>query len=219
MFLSIESSGSVCSIALGQQSHYTLLKNEGTRRHAPHLLDQIHQLLTQASMSLSDLQAIAVSVGPGNFTGLRLAIGVAQGLAFAAQLPVVAIDSLIAHAWQAHQALGRKQIAVINNAYMGQVYFGVYHCETNSVKESQKATLCSPDELDLKMIKDCLIVSNGLTMYPELLEMCSDVADIQLNAQAIAHLGEMAFLQGQILRPSDLKPNYLRGESAWKQQG
>lgn len=128
--LALESSTPVLGVGLLQvdeQGHQSFIQREfhGSSQHAEHLLPLVDQVLAQAELTQQDLDTIAFGQGPGGFTGLRVACGVAQGIAFGLQLPVVAVPSLLAVA-QAQRTAQHEIQVVILDARMGELYVAAY---------------------------------------------------------------------------------------------
>jgi len=127
--LALETSSACCSVALlrwrGDDVEIQTREHEGSQEHAERLLPMVDALLTQAGLASADLQAVAFGQGPGSFTGLRIACGVAQGMALALGIPVIPVASLLAVAAQVgggpHQA-----VVVALDARMSEVYLAVY---------------------------------------------------------------------------------------------
>ena len=124
--LALDTATEACSVALLHDgkvlSHYEV----APRLHAQRLLPMIQQLLGEAGVALSALDGIAFGRGPGAFTGVRIAIGVVQGLAFALERPVLPISDLAVLAQRARREQGAERVAVAIDARMDEVYWGCY---------------------------------------------------------------------------------------------
>lgn len=124
--LAIDAATEACSVALLHQgrryARYAVLP----RQHARRLLPMVHEVLDEAGVSPRALDAIAFGRGPGAFTGVRIAVAVAQGLAFALQKPVLPVSDLAALAQRVVRAEGPSQVAAAIDARMGEVYWGCY---------------------------------------------------------------------------------------------
>ena len=124
--LALDTATEACSVALLHDgkvaSHYEVIP----RLHAQRLLPMVQALLGEAGVALSAVDAIAFGRGPGAFTGVRIAIGVVQGLAFALQRPVLPVSTLATIAQRAWREQGATQVAAAIDARMDEVYWGCY---------------------------------------------------------------------------------------------
>jgi tRNA threonylcarbamoyladenosine biosynthesis protein TsaB len=121
--LALDTSTEYCSVALMRNGkQLTHLEIHAVQRHSELVLPMIEQLLLAAGMAVDQLDGIAFGAGPGSFTGIRIACGVAQGLAFGAELPVVAVGTLTALA----QEVGGTHVLACLDARMGEIYHATY---------------------------------------------------------------------------------------------
>lgn len=144
--LSLDTSTHACTAALLIQSPdgqlTTIARHQvAPMQHTQLLLPMIHELLTEAGLTLASLDAIAVGVGPGSLTGCRLAVSVAQGLGLAHGLPLVPISTLAAIAQARFLSHGDRDVLVSVDARAGHVYLGAYH-----VTEAGLAECVVPDQ-------------------------------------------------------------------------
>lgn len=144
--LAFETSASRCGVALlvrrAQDERLEVLEHEGTQEHAERLLPMASQLLAQAGLTPADLQAVAFGQGPGGFTGLRVACGVAQGMALGLQIPVLPVVSHLAVAEAALPQAGQIVLVALD-ARMEEVYLAAYR-RTQTVEGPAWATLQAP---------------------------------------------------------------------------
>ncbi len=214
--LAFDTATAACSVALYDGD--TLLASVyqlRPREQAQLLLPMIDQVLRAANYALVDLDALAVTVGPGSFVGLRIAIGIAQGLAFAYDLPVIPVSTLAALAQTAYRLHGYTHSAVALDAHQKEIYFAAYQVK---------------DELVRPVIKDCLVypenvsnlsgtwvgVGNGWDNYLEVLterlQPSHSLIELYPYAQDVASLARVQ----QPIKVAELEPVYLRDEGAWK---
>ncbi|HHI5442817.1 tRNA (adenosine(37)-N6)-threonylcarbamoyltransferase complex dimerization subunit type 1 TsaB [Pseudomonas aeruginosa] len=132
--LALDTSTEACSVALLHEgralSHYEVIP----RLHAQRLLPMVRDLLDEAGVALSAVDAIAFGRGPGAFTGVRIAIGVVQGLAFALQRPVLAVSDLAILAQRAYREQGAERVAAAIDARMDEVYWGCYQLQQGEMR-------------------------------------------------------------------------------------
>src|SRR5438552_15269054 len=129
--LALDTAGELCSVALFDGAVWHERSIVAGQSHSQHVLPMVQECLAHAALRLQDLDGIAFGAGPGAFTGVRIACGVAQGLAFGANLPVVPVPTLLAlaqHAWREHQA---TNVFACLDARMREVYVAFYAREAN----------------------------------------------------------------------------------------
>ncbi len=144
-FLALETSTEYCSVAIYQNGDIQSRSELAGQRHSELLLEMIAQVMNEAGLKLSQLDGIAFGAGPGSFTGVRIACGVAQGLALGADLPVLGVCTLQA---VAHAAGHNKVIAAID-ARMNEVYFAAYQMQASQMQSGENkscewTTVCEP---------------------------------------------------------------------------
>ncbi|CAK0753597.1 tRNA threonylcarbamoyladenosine biosynthesis protein TsaB [Gammaproteobacteria bacterium] len=152
--LAIETSTDACSCALWLNEEIREQFVLAPRSHGTLILSMVDELLREGGLGLKELDGLAFGCGPGAFTGLRIAAGVVQGLAFAAELPVVAISSLAALAqatrnYSPHGEIG-EQILAIQDARMGEVYHGAFRRGSDFlVRVVGAVSVCRPEQVTL----------------------------------------------------------------------
>lgn len=183
--------------------------------HSQTLLPLARASLHELGFGFADLDAIAFAAGPGSFTGLRVACGVAQGLAFARGLPVLAVGTLEAMAL----ASGGERVIVTLDARMGEVYCGAF-VDGRAVSP---IVLGRPDTVALPAAVTAsggwLACGNGLLAYPALRErLAASVVEWQAqlapDAAAVARLGAQRLQAGEGADPADVAPLYVRNKVA-----
>jgi tRNA threonylcarbamoyladenosine biosynthesis protein TsaB len=221
--LAIETSHESGSVALLTPSSCRELSAQGAQTHSAWVLPTIAQLMDEAGLAISELDAIAFGAGPGAFTGLRLACGVAQGLAFATHRPVVAVGSLEALAWQAGEGL--RVVAV--DARMNELYVAAFRVAADSV-EGLMPPECLPPLLAAQRLHSLLHsqpgvwsgAGNGFAAYDGLLHaelgavLGGVDVDIKPTARAVGHLAAARFAAGHSLSPAQASPFYVRDKVA-----
>lgn len=215
--LAIDTSTEACSAALHVDDATMALYELAPRRHAELILPMVDQLLTEAEITLADLDAIAFGRGPGSFTGVRIATGVAQGLAFAAALPLIPISSLAA---LAQAAAGKAEyIAAIIDARMGEVYYGLYRGnDAGIMSEMQADQVLAPGQIRVNNIPGCFGVGSGWAAYGETLvkafgkHLTGFAAERYPDARHMVPLALQAFRHGELESPEDAAPVYLRNK-------
>jgi len=220
--LAIDTSTEACSAALliGAETHEHF--KLAPREHAKLILPMVDALLAEAGLSLSHLDAVAFGRGPGSFTGLRIAAGVAQGLAFGADLPVLPISTLAALAQGACTDIGATQVLAALDARMSEVYWGVYQISGAGVMELHgDEQVCAPGEVVLPDEGEWRGVGSGWDEYSTALrERCGALVHTVMperlpRARDIAPLACVAFQRGLSVSAERAMPVYLRNQVAW----
>lgn len=218
--LALDASTECLSVALRTAEGTLARRHEGARGHAEHILYLVHALLDEAGVSLAMLDGIAAGVGPGSFTGVRMSLAVAQGLAFGAGLPVVGVTSLEALAFQAIGE-GADRVLACLDARMGEVYWGCFAAD-GAVGPRLLAPLKvgAPGSVRLPSEESYQGIGTGLAVYPELaalrgLRIDSRWAEALPSAAEMARLGALRLGAGEGTDPAALMPQYVRDKVAF----
>lgn len=217
--LALDTSTEACSAALLVDNQVYERFEINPRGHSEFILNMFDALLAEAGISLSTIDALAFGRGPGSFTGVRIGAGVAQGIAFAHDLPVVPISSLAALA----QASGAKKSLAAIDARMGEVYWGGYEQgKEGLVALTGIECVCAPQKVPLVTGDDWFGVGSGWGAYGSIL--CTHLggiisgweAEYYPRASATAQLGAAAFARGEAVAAEEAQPVYLRNNVARK---
>ncbi len=214
--LALDTSTTFCSVALWLDGAILAEGVEAGQRHSEMILPMVDRLLMSAGLKLSQLDAIAFGEGPGSFTGLRIACGVAQGLAFGADLPVVGIGTLLALA----EAAESNEVACCIDARMKEVYFAAYRRTDDAWTTIVAPSLHAPGDLPALPEGEWVGAGNGFAVYaetiaPRLRTQVRSIARVTLpHAREIARLGVRQFaVSGG--RPAEAAlPVYIRDKVA-----
>jgi tRNA threonylcarbamoyladenosine biosynthesis protein TsaB len=217
--LALDTSTEACSAALLLDGEVRLRAEITERSHADLVLPMVDALLTEAGLALEDLDGIAFGRGPGAFTGLRIAAGVVQGLAFGAGLRVAPVSSLAAVAVQVAGAPG-EVVLVCNDARMGEVYWSVFRRDADGlVSALVPESVSAPDRVGEGAPPAAHAAGNALTRHPALAARLA-AQGLQLHdgllprADAIARLGARVLAAGQGLPADQALPVYVRDDVA-----
>lgn len=218
--LAIETATEACSVALIHGDELIARSEIAPRRHTELVLPMADELLAEAGISRHALDAIAVGHGPGAFTGVRLAVSLAQGMALALDLPVITISSLAALALEAPEEEGTAILAVID-ARMGEIYAASYRRDDNGgLIALDDERIATADALELPVADAWQVVGSGWATYATALSQrltgTLHSADGLRYPQA-AHVAELAvreFKAGRGQAPELALPVYLRDKVA-----
>lgn len=216
--LAIETSTEACSAALWVDGKMFEHFEIAPRRHTDLILFMVDRLLKISQLTLKEMTAIAVGVGPGSFMGGRLAVGVAQGLAFGAGILVIPISSLQALAQRAFRQMNRDYVAPAWDARMGEIYWGAYEKKEGVMLPVKEDALSAPPCIVLPHGHDWLLVGNAWEIYRgELSPTLQGESHLfHPSAKAVAELALYAYSHGQGASPLHLEPRYVRQRVAFK---
>jgi tRNA threonylcarbamoyladenosine biosynthesis protein TsaB len=214
--LAIDTATERCSVALRIDGQVLTREIETPRGHADLILPMVKEVLSEGGVSLRQLDGLAYGRGPGAFTGVRIAIGVVQGLAFGADLPTVGISNLAAVAQQVAQP--QAQILVCMDARMQEVYWGTFVCESanDCVSPTSPERVGAPDTVEVDRVPS-VVVGTGFGAYPLLNQRFAEIAahpTLLPRAHEIALLGESELAQGRGRPAAEAQPVYLRDNVA-----
>ncbi len=224
--LAIETSSEIAQAALLHAGQTHLLCASGVQNHSLHILPMVQQLLHDAGIKLGACDAIAYGAGPGSFTGVRTACGIAQGLGFASKLPLLAMSTLASMAQACRNELDLStsfDVLTVLDARMGQVYWAQYRWLDNSQwQEIQAPALTDPAQVQLSAAPHgpSYVCGNAFEHYalPGLGEVSalSRINAVQGPcAKAMAQLAAIALAQKQGISAQQAQPLYLRNKIAY----
>jgi tRNA threonylcarbamoyladenosine biosynthesis protein TsaB len=221
--LALDSATEICSVALLCDGGLVERDFSSGRADARRLLAMVSEVLAEARVALADLDGIAASVGPGAFTGVRISVAVAQGLAFGAGLRVAAVSTLEALALQALQdcAPGPQPSHAIAclDARMHEVYWGCFATDgLQGVVATTTPRVSAPEAISLPG-SHYFGIGRGFAAYPALgvlpgVELRPGAAAAAPRAREFARLGALRLALGQAQDPAELQPLYLRDKVA-----
>jgi len=215
--LAVDAATEACSVALLSGDELIGRFAQGGLSHAQQILGMVDAVLAEAQVSLSMLDGIAASIGPGAFTGVRISVAVAQGLAFGAGLRVAAVTTLEA---LAGQVLHSGPVMACLDARMGEVYWGCFTGDPRlGVLAGSTAAVGPPESVVLPVPGIYRGIGRGFAAYPVLAALPGlslSLTDSQAlpNAREFARLGALRLKAGEGLDPADLTPLYLRDKVA-----
>ena len=221
--LAIDTATEACSVALYYQGQYFQRSEVIPRAHAQRLLPMIEEVIQQAGCNLQALDGIAFGRGPGAFTGVRIAVGMVQGLAFALDCPVLPISNLAALAQRAYREQGATQVAAAIDARMNEVYWGCYQLQQQEMRLVGEEAVLAPSTVQLPedwQAADVCAIGTGWQAFAEQLAVSpAQLADQHLpDALDILHLAQFAWQRGEQLPAEQAQPVYLRNNVATPKQ-
>jgi tRNA threonylcarbamoyladenosine biosynthesis protein TsaB len=216
IILAIETSSEMASCALLAGDAVLSRESSGVRTHSQSILPMVQELLAEAGITLAQCDAIAFGAGPGSFTGVRTACGIAQGLAYGAGLPVLPLVTLDAMALACRQQTGATEVLAVLDARMGEVYWAQYR----GADLIAGPALCAPADLaPLPAEGPLTACGNGFSAYPDafagLPYAQGALVAIMPHARQVAQLAVAALAAGGAVPAAQAQPLYLRNKIAY----
>lgn len=224
--LALDTSTENCSAALYIDGVITFRELESPREHTQRILPMVDELLKEANIKLNQLDALAFGRGPGSFTGVRIGTGIAQGLAFGADLPMLPISSLAAMAQGTHRLYGATTVLPAIDARMGEIYFAQYELNDKGIMALVDNEVVTRPELLVNEFsasdKTVYSVGTGWQTYQETMSQLN-VAEIKANTEQqfptsadIVVLAAAELAEGKAVVVEDAMPVYVRDTVTWK---
>lgn len=221
--LAFDTSTEFCSVALGDGTR-TLFRHEHTgARSSGRVLPAAGELLAEAGIRLVDCAAIAFGAGPGSFTGLRTSCGVAQGLAFGAELPIVQVSSLAACAEQTRASLPAGTVVTVAlDARMDECYWASF-APVDTAREASGWHALSPIQVSAPQTVAApsgpyWLAGNAAAAFGDRLSVAAGAAvvlpEVLPHAREIVAIGQRLLAAGHTVRPEDAAPLYVRDKVA-----
>jgi tRNA threonylcarbamoyladenosine biosynthesis protein TsaB len=216
--LALDTSTEYLSLALSLDGKLYTRDLHAGQTHSQRILPLLRELLAEAQIEMIDLEGIAFGAGPGSFTGLRIGCGVAQGLAFGADLPVVGVSTLLALA----QASGRQRVVACLDARMGEVYHAAYVKTQHGWDEVSAPGVHKPQDVPALKGDGWVGIGSGWAAYADVLaagyrgQVGETLPDVYPHASAIAELALLMFAAGLGKPAAEAAPLYIRNRVALK---
>jgi tRNA threonylcarbamoyladenosine biosynthesis protein TsaB len=204
----------------GHEGVLASLHTSRAKRHAESLVPSIDFLCRQARVDLHEVSCVAVDVGPGLFTGLRVGIAAAKAMAHALRVPMIGVPSLDLAAFPVR--FSPRLVVVALDARRGEVFTASYRQVPGGIQRLADGIVCSPDDLAGDLVatgEDVLLVGDGALRYRDLFE---ELGSVEIGDQGLAYpsaaslvqLAHARALREEWVQPSELEPLYLRKPDA-----
>ena len=212
--LAIDTCTDIASVTLFKSGEFTSRVLSGVEKTSGHILKLCNEVFIESKTQLKEVDLISYSKGPGSFTGVRMCIGVVQGLSLSIQIPTMGFTTLELIGFKASQLTKSKKIAVALDARMGEVYWATY---VDGLIDNMK--ICNPQEVDV-LGSSFLGVGSGWKTYSEVLKKTSNISKIDLSIQpessALIELSLQGMNEGFEGTLDLPQPIYLRNNVAEK---
>ena len=216
--VALETSTEYCSLAVGRGAQVFERSFHAGQRHSELALPALRDLLQQAGLDMQRVDGVAFGAGPGSFTGLRIACGLAQGLALARNLPVAGIGTLLALA----ENSGAARVIACLDARMGEVYHAAYRKIGGDWTEEHAPALYKPDDVPAVEGDGWMACGSGFRVHAAALAqryagaIARSDAEAVPNAGAMLRLAQRVFARGQGVDAAAAVPLYVRDKVALK---
>jgi tRNA threonylcarbamoyladenosine biosynthesis protein TsaB len=209
--LCLETSASNCSVALTHPKGDLVLAGSTDNNHAEALIPMIEQILLQAEINIKAIQAIAISAGPGSYTGLRIGASTAKGLCFGLNVPLIAINTLEALAHAAIESTDGTYDMYwpMIDARRMEVYEALYNNDLSIQRPMNNLILTEPMDLNALMDKRVLICGDAAVKAQTLLPFDANT-DIKQHARYLLPLSKLYFERSQFADLTAFEPDYLK---------
>lgn len=220
--LALDTCTEMCSVALLTNTMLFEKAQLTQRGHSDLVLGMLDTVLAEANCELSAIDCLAFGRGPGSFTGVRVGVGVAQGIAFARQLPVIPVSTLAAVAQRAIDEHDAKQIAVALDARMGEVYAAHFRVENGLAVACDDEQVCTPESFKPLDNSAWFAAGTGWREHQTVLEanfegqLSAVDASLLPTAAAMVKLAQYEQQQGRSIPAEQAVPVYLRDNVAKK---
>lgn len=232
--LSIDTSSGFCSVALEHDGQIFAEHELTEQSHSAHVLPMVRRVLNAGGLTVREVDALVVGVGPGGFTGVRLGVAVVQGLAYAADKPVVALSSLMALAQAAADSTGGDATVVVaNDARMKQVYWAVYRFTSEKSRHDggfsfevlQAPSLGNLSDVSAWAVgldvSKTVLAGNAWTVFDDFKAWQAEcgfalalIDHAAPNAKYLLPIAQQHWAAGDMSRPHDVAPLYVRDNVA-----
>lgn len=225
--LVIDTTSAHCTVALSRGELIIARTMESGRQNAQLVLPQLAEVLAEAKTDLQQIDAIAVLAGPGSFTGIRIGIGIAQGLGLANATPVLPLSNLALKAFSAMRESGQKRALVCEDTRDREVYFAAYH-----LNEKSGVTLIGIEQADAPeaihltadfgaLDDNWVAAGSGWNSLQEVgqklgLNTVGEPIDPELNCRDFCELAKLRFLRGDAVTAASALPNYVKESLNYK---
>ena len=220
IILGLETATNICSVALTNDGKLIAIReSEGVKEHSLALTNYIAEVIAEAGMEYNQIDAIAVSMGPGSYTGLRIGVSSAKGLAYALDKPIIAVSTLKAMAWQALQLYKREKRELNNillcpmlDARRMEVYTALFDQHLNEI-ETVNALVVTEDVFNAFAGKEIVYFGEGALKCKSVFETKNNhnfLDGITLSAYAVCMLAENDYKSGNFADTAYCEPFYLK---------
>lgn len=224
--LCVDTSTEACSVAVLKLNDIEAVIKDSfmfaPREHTTKILPTVEAVLAQADLAITDIDVVAYGRGPGSFTGVRIGISIAQGLAFGIEKTMVGVSTLQAMAQQAYKTKGVSNVYAAIDARMGEIYYAHYQLVDQLMTLQEEEVVIKPADLlagEVSVIENAALVGTGWQAYPELLDYFDSTALLDIEFPSSRYMLDQVVSDvkaGLAVQPELATPVYLRDKVTWK---
>ncbi len=219
--LALDTATDHCSVALYHGQSITFQEHASGREHTEKLLPMVDSLLEDAKLTLDDIDYLALSIGPGSFTGLRISLSIVQGLAYAKDIPVIGVDTLAVMALEFHRKVPDSQcIVAALDARMGDIVWAVMRIVDGVVVYDQTPKLSTIEDATqflMELDQPFSLIGQGAALLTESLPACQ-IKEPELCAHARSVVSVALSHLDQAKPAIEWAPQYFRAEIGWQKR-
>lgn len=226
IFLALDTSTEACSVALSYQGQILALDEVCPQQHSKRILPMVQQVLSEAGLSLNQLDGIVFGRGPGSFTGVRIGVSVAQGLAFGADVPVYGVSTLAAMAQAVTLRSKTQQVIAAIDARMAEVYLAIFRLNEHGLMQAVSGEVAAKPAMlpatitALALSGENVGVGTGWQTYAAELNARLPVGVIEAvhypSARYMLPFAPCAWDNNQFVSAEKAEPVYVRDEVTWQ---
>ena len=222
MILCLETSTAVCSVALVENGNVIALRESlDGQNHAEKITIFIDEVMKEANVSYRDLDAVATSMGPGSYTGLRIGVSTAKGLCYAMEKPLIAIDTLAAMAWGFRDAETQRRrdaesidiLCPMIDARRMEVYSAFFNEKLERISETSAIVIDENSFMEMKQNSHLYLFGDGADKLASLFENDENITVVEkfhCSAAYMAELADKAFKNNDFVDTAYFEPFYLK---------
>ena len=210
--LAIETSTENCSVSIGKGSEVFSFHENIPKQHTEKIFGVISDLLDQSGLSYKGLNAVAVGIGPGSYTGIRLSCAVAQGIAFSQSLKCITLSSLELLSIEANLRFAAKEVIAISEINLGKVYIAESCFEGGEIQS--KFRFIQQEQFNIEEFSgSCYFVGAGCSLFPE---VNNHLPGAYPSAENLLMIARKKLNKNELVKPEEILPIYLNDENSWK---
>ena len=217
--LAYDTSGKNFSAALTQNGKVLAEKIISSgQTHAKHIVPALGDVISDSGLLLQDIDMIALTIGPGSFTGLRIGLGVAKGISYALSMPVAGISTLDCLAWPFRYS--EKNVHVLMDARRGEVYSATYTFRDGAIAQKTAESVCQVEEAVKRASSSDVFCGSGAYVYKDRICSAISFAMTPLNNESVIMASDIASIAefypqlSSFSATCDILPVYLRRSEA-----